>query len=110
MNFYVGNSISEVNASDDNVEFSDELLDFIYKLSKQTLFDMDTLYKIDPYDDVEILKMDLPRIIEVCNYILRESLLEGYKEQEEGNEMLLNLVKIAKKALKKDLGLISIGD
>ena len=38
------------------VEFCDELIDFIYKMSGQVSFDMSKLYQIDPYDDVEVSK------------------------------------------------------
>lgn len=31
MNFYIGNSIDEIKEQDYNVEFSDELIDFVYK-------------------------------------------------------------------------------
>ena len=110
MNFYIGNSINEIDISDDNIEFSDELIDFIYKLSIQTSYHMDELYKINPYDDIEISNMDLPRIIEISNYILSEALLESYEKQDEGNRMLTDLINIAQKALKKGLGLVSIGD
>lgn len=116
MNFYIAdsineiNTINEINISDDNIEFSDELLDFIYKSSSKVSFDMSKLYEVDPYADVEIAHKDLPRIIEICDYILNKSLLEDYDEKDEGNEMLLNLVVIAKKAMKKGLGLVSIGD
>lgn len=110
MNFYIGSSISDINIKDDNIEFSDELVDYIYKLDKQNSFDMSKLYEIDPYHDFVISKKDLPQIIDICKYIIDRSLLEGYREQEEGGEMLHNLLKIAQKALQKDLGLISIGD
>ena len=40
MNFYIGNSIDEINEQDVNVEFCDELIDFIYKMSGQVSFDM----------------------------------------------------------------------
>ena len=59
MNFYIGNSIDEINEQDVNVEFCDELIDFIYKMSGQVSFDMSKLYQIDPYDDVEVSKNDL---------------------------------------------------
>ena len=52
MNFYIGNSIDEIDEQDVNVEFCDELIDFIYKMSGQVSFDMSKLYQIDPYDDV----------------------------------------------------------
>ena len=110
MNFYIGNSIDEVDAQDVNVEFSDELIDFIYKLSRQVSFNMSKLYKIDPYDDVEVSKNDLSQIIEVCNYILGASLLQDYEEPDEGNQMLQDLVEIAQKAMSRNIGLVSIGD
>lgn len=110
MNFYIGNSINEVDEQDVNVEFSDELLDFVYKLSKHDSFDMSKLYEINPYADVEIPKNDLPKIIEVCSYILDTSLLRNYEEPDEGNQMLKDLVEIAQKAQSRDLGLVSMGD
>lgn len=63
MNFYIGNSIDEIDEQDVNVEFSDELIDFIYKMSGQVSFHMSKLYEINPYDDVEISKNDLSQII-----------------------------------------------
>lgn len=110
MNFYIGNSINEIDEQDINIEFSDELIDFIYKLSKQEPFDMSKLYEINPYVDVKVSKNDLYQIIEVCNYILDTSLLQTYEEPDEGNQMLKNLVEIAQKAQSRDLGLVSIGD
>lgn len=110
MNFYIGNSMDEIDKQDVNVEFSDELIDFIYKLSKQESLDMSKLYEIDPYGDVEISKNDLSHIIEVCNHILDTSLHQTYEEPEEGYQMLEDLVEIAKKALSRNLGLVSLGD
>lgn len=111
MNFYIGNSIHEIEKQDYNVEFSDELINFIYKLSVEVPFDMHQLYEINPYDDVEISnKNDLKQIIQICQYILNNKLLHGYDEPDEGNQMLKDLMELAQKALLKDVGLISIGD
>lgn len=110
MNFYIGNSINEIDNQDVNVEFSDELIDFIYKLSKQVSFDMSKLYEINPYDDAVVSVNDLSQIIEICNYILDASLLQNYEEPDEGNQMMEDLVKIARKAISKNVGLVSIGD
>ncbi len=110
MNFYIGNSIDEIDEQDVNVEFSDELIDFIYKMSGQVSFDMSKLYEINPYDDVEVSKNDLSQIVEICNYILDTSLLQNYEEPDEGNQMLRDLVKITQRAMSRDLGLVSIGD
>lgn len=35
MNFYIGDSIDGIDEEEVNVEFSDELIDFIYKMSGQ---------------------------------------------------------------------------
>lgn len=110
MHFYLGNSIDEINVNDTNVEFSDELIDYIYKLSKHTLYNMSKLYGIDPYDDVEIPKNDLSEIIEICNYLLNLSMLKNYDEKDEGIQMLQNLIQIATSAVEMDIGLVSIGD
>lgn len=110
MNIYIGNAINEIDEQDENVEFNDELINFIYKLSKQVSLDMSKLYGIDPYDDVEVSKNDLSQIIEICNYLLDASLLENYEDSDEGNQMLQDLVKIAKRAVAKGSGLVSIGD
>lgn len=110
MHFYIGNLINTVDIQKTNVEFSDELMDFIYKLSKFAPLDMSKLYEIDPYNDVEISKNDLGSIIEVCNYLLDASLLQGYREPDEGKKMLQDLMGIAKEAMSRNLGLVSIGD
>ncbi len=110
MNFYIGNSIDEIDEQDVNVEFSDELIDFIYKMSGQVSFDMSKLYQIDPYDDVEVSKNDLSQIVEICKYILDTALLRNYEEPDEGRQMVQDLLEIIKKAMTRDLGLVSIGD
>lgn len=110
MNFYMGNSIDEIDIQDFNIEFSDGLICFIDKLSRRISFDMSKLLEIDPYKDVEVSSKDLPQIIEICNYILGASLLQSYEELDEGNQMLQDLVEIAQKAMSEGVGLISIGD
>ena len=110
MNFYIGNSIDEIKEQDYNVEFSDELIDFISKLNQEVSFDMHQWCEINPYTDMEISKNDLMQIIQICKYILDNKLLYDYDEPDEGNQMLKDLVELAQKALLKKLGLISIGD
>ncbi len=110
MTFYIGNSIKEIDEQEINVEFSDELIDFVYKVSKQESLDMSKLYEIDPYADVVISENDLYYIIKICNYILDESLLRTYEDPDEGKRMLKDLIEIAKKAQSKGLMLVSKGD
>ena len=110
MNFYIGNSIDEINEQDVNVEFCDELIDFIYKMSGQVSFDMSKLYQINPYEDVKVSKNDLSQIADICKYILETGLLQNYGEPEEGRQMLQDLLEIIQKAMSRDFGLVSIGD
>ena len=110
MNFYIGNSINEINEQDFNVEFSDELIDYIYKMRERTSCDMSKLYQIDPYDDVEVSKNDLQQIAEICKYILVTDVLQSYDEPNESLQMVQDLLEIIKKALKRNSGLVSIGD
>ena len=110
MNFYIGNSIDEIDEQDINVEFCDELIDFIYKMNGQVSFDMSKLHQIDPYDDVKVSKNDLPQMAEICKYILASELLQNYKEPDEGKKMVQGLLEIIRKAMEKKLGLISVGD
>lgn len=109
MNFYIGNSIDEIDEQSVNVEFSDELIDFIYKMRERVSCDMSKLYQIDPYD-VEVSKNDLQQIAEICKYILVTDLLQSYDEPNEGIQMVQDLLEIIRKALKRDSGLVSIGD
>ena len=110
MNFYIGNLIDEIDEQDVSVEFCDELIDFIYKMSRRVSFDMSKLYKIDPYADVEVSKNDLFQIAEICEYILDSTLLQDYAEPDEGRQMLQDLLEIILKAKVRDMGLVSIGD
>lgn len=110
MNFYIGNSTCDIDEQDDNVEFSDELVDYIYKGRDRAAFDMSKLYQIDPYDDIEISKNDLLQIAEICKYILDTTFLQGYEEPDEGRKMVQDLLEIIEKAMLKDSGLVSIGD
>ena len=110
MNFYIGNSLDEVDINAENVEFSDELIEFIYKTDNQVKFEMNKLYEINPYDDVEVSKDELQDIIQICNRILDSAVLEGYKDEREGIQMINDLIELGQEALGRDMGLVSIGD
>lgn len=70
---------------------------------------MNMLCDIDPYNDCELAPYKTAKIIGNCEYIIGNSLLNEYKKQEEGYEMVRNLLKIAGDALVKGKGLVSIG-
>ena len=95
MNFYIGNSINSLDVTQDNVEFSDELLDFICKKGKQLSYDMGKMYEIDPYDDLEISSTDLPLLIESCSRFLHNSILQDYSDPDEGIQTMEEFIQIA---------------
>lgn len=96
--------------NNENIEFSDELIGYIYSSRDEVLFDMSKLYDIDLYDDVVISRDDIQLIISACNSILTSSILEGTRELEVWTAMLNNLINMAQQALSMETGRVSIGD
>ena len=110
MNFYIGNSVKDVNLNNENIEFSDELIGYIYSSRDEVLFDMSKLYDIDPYDDVVILADDIQLIINTCKSILVSTILKDVRESEIWTIMLNELINMAQQALSMETGIVSIGD
>ena len=110
MNFYVGNSIDEIDEQDINIEFSDEPINYIYLMRNSVSCNMSKLYQIYPYGDVEVPKNDLPQLAQICKYILDTEMLNNYDEEKEGIQMVQDLLDIVQKALSNNKGLVSIGD
>lgn len=110
MNFYIGNSVKDINLNNKNIEFSDELIEYIYNSRDKVLFDMSKLYDIDPYDDVVILADDIQLIINTCKSILVSTILKDAKESEIWTIMLNELINMAQQALSMETGIVSIGD
>ena len=96
--------------NNENIEFSDELIGYIYSSRDEVLFDMSKLYDIDLYDDVVISRDDIQLIISACNSILTSTILEGTRELEVWTAMLNNLIIMAQQALSMETGRVSTGD
>ena len=96
--------------NNENIEFSDELIGYIYSSRDQVLFDMSKLYDIDPYDDVVILADDIQLIINTCKSILVSTILKDARESEIWTIMLNELINMAQQALSMETGIVSIGD
>lgn len=110
MNFYISNSVKDINLNNKNIEFSDELIEYIYNSRDKVLFDMSKLYDIDPYDDVVILADDIQLIINTCKSILVSTILKDARESEIWTIMLNELINMAQQALSMETGIVSIGD
>jgi len=110
MNFYIGDSIRDLDISGDNVEFSDELLDFIYNEGKKLSFNTEKLCGINPYADTEIPLLELPQIVEICKHFLNQGLLPKSENYNEWHKIIIELIKYAQEAIFRGSGLIVIGD
>lgn len=110
MNFYLGNSISNIKINDKNAEFSDELNEYIYNIRNKSSRDMSILYNIDPYSDIEISINKVVEIISICKYLLESDLLSNYDDYDEAILELQELIKITEEAIVKGVGIVSIGD
>lgn len=96
--------------NNENIEFSDELIGYIYSSRDEVLFDMSKLYDIDPYDDVVILADDIQLIINTCKSTLVSTILKDARESEIWTIMLNELINMAQQALSMETGIVSIGD
>ena len=96
--------------NNENIEFSDELIGYIYSSRDEVLVDMSKLYDIDPYDDVVILADDIQLIINTCKSILVSTILKDVRESEIWTIMLNELINMAQQALSMETGIVSIGD
>ena len=110
INFYIGSSISDLDVRDNNVEFDDELLDFICEKSRELFFCADEICRLNPYADTELSLIDLPQIVSTCYYLLDNAIFENHPNLAEWNCMVRDLIEIAEKAMIKGSGLICIGD
>lgn len=113
MNFYIGNTVSDIDLNDINVEFRDDLLEYIYNLKGRTELNVESLIKIDPYSDVIISNDEVSIIVEICDYLVKTLLFKDYDDQDEAMEAmeaLMQLRELGKLAIEKEMGLISIGD
>ena len=111
MNFYISDSLENLDFNSNNIEVSDELSRYLYNYSlRNNINDFEILYKIDPYSDVDIYEKDVKKIYEACTYILETSILSGYADYTEGIESIKLLKDMSKEALNRKKILISIGD
>lgn len=110
MNFYVGSSINDLDLNDENIEFSDELIEYIYQNKTKLNFDVSSLSQIDPYADVLINNDEVENILIVCNNLLKADVLKKYEDIDEAKDSLTGLTYLCRLALSNNLSLISIGD
>lgn len=108
MNFYIGNSIEQLEENDENVELDDEMVEYLYSVKEAIPFL--TFFKIDPYSDTVVEKENIIDIISMCEYVLNEQMLDDYDEKEEANKIISDLIVLGYSALNKEEKILVIGD
>lgn len=110
MNFYIGNSIDEIKFDDYNIEFSDDLLQYMYNHRELISVDLKILFEIDPYSDTFLEYEYVKEINNICSLIIETDIIKGYDDYDEGIEMINDLLQITNLALLNKKGLVIIGD
>lgn len=110
MDFYIGNSIENIDIKKNNVRFSDDLIQYIYNQRLKTDYDLSKLYSIDPYKDVVISNEDILGILQICNFILDSSIMDAYGIEDDGELEIKALAELMQAALKTGDSIVSIGD
>lgn len=108
MNFYIGNSIEQLNVNDKNVELDDEMMEYMYSIKEKIPFVC--FFTIDPYSDVVVEKNEINDIISMCDYVLKERRLNDYEEREDIIIAIRELNSLCHNALKQSKKIIVIGD
>ncbi|MCR4782057.1 MAG: hypothetical protein K5851_04865 [Lachnospiraceae bacterium] len=109
MNFYIGNTIEDLKINDRNVEFSDDLLEYLNKNKRIFGLEEFVLQEIDPYDDTVIDNSELQQWLSMCDSIVSSNILEQYEDLDE-TRSVEELIVLINEALNNNLNLIVIGD
>lgn len=109
MNFYIGNTIEDLKINDRNVEFSDDLLEYLNKNKRIFGLEEFVLQEIDPYDDTVIENSELQQWLSMCDSIVSSNILEQYEDLDE-TRSVEELIVLINEALNNNLNLIVIGD
>ena len=109
MNYYIGDSINDINPNDKNVGISDDLLVFLH--NNRHIFCNESFFfqEIDLYDDSVIGKAQLVSLLEMCNTILQSKVLNDYADEEDAKS-ITELKCLVQEAIKQNKSIVSIGE
>lgn len=110
MNFYIGNTLKDVNSNSKDAYFTAEFGEFLYQNRKHIKIDLEWLFEINPYDTVFIDSAKIPTIILACKEMIELEVWKDYEYPEDGENAVKDLLTIASEAMNKGKGLISEGD
>jgi hypothetical protein len=109
MNFYIGNSVEEINPMEKNVELCDDLLEYLNKHKKDIQLKRFVLQEIDPYDDNIIKYSELKLWQDMWELLMVSKVLEGYEDSDEAR-CIRELFNLFGEAICLKKNIIVIGD
>ena len=110
MNFYIGDSMKELDINDRNIELNDDLYQFIYGSRNHLEDKIHVLVEIDQFSDVLIPLNKVKELEGACQSILTSNILVNYEDYAEAEVTIQELSDLCKDACNLNMGLISIGD
>lgn len=108
MNFYIGSSIKRLNVSERNIELDDEITEYLYSIKEKIPFK--TFFTFDLYSDTVLEKEDISDIISMCEYLLKEQVLNDYDENEKLTLAISEFNDLCSNAIKQCEKIVVIGD
>ena len=72
MNFYIGLNFESIYYSGYNVRIDAQIIDYLYKFK----VNLNILYDIDPYNDAQLEKEDILKLVADCDLILSKELIK----------------------------------
>lgn len=108
MNFYLGSSIERLNVSEKNIELDDDMMAYLYSIKEKIPFR--TFFTIDLYSDTVLEKKGISDILSMCEYLLKEQVLNDYDENEELTLAISELNDLCCNAVKQGEKIVVIGD
>lgn len=108
MNFYINDSIENLEPNDENVELDDNMIDYIYSIKYK--LPNNFFFTIDQYSDTLIDSVEINQILVMCKYIINNEIYENYEDSLDLNETIINLYNLCAIAIKKNKKMVIIGD
>ncbi len=108
MNFYIGNSIKQLDVSENNVELDDDMMEYLYSI--KIIIPFIAFFNINPYADTIIEGEDITDIISMCEYAINEQILNDYGESDELIVAINELHTLCCNAIKQCKKIVAIGD
>lgn len=108
MNFYISNSIEQLDINEKNVELNDDMVEYLYSI--KMIIPFTAFFKLDPYSDTIIEKEDIKDIILMCEYVINEQILNDYVGSKELIVVIREFNDLCCNAIKQCKKIVVIGD